>query len=116
VAEESRYDKLPTFAELEGFNELGLKLKYDEAALLPNAAYASFYLEELHRRESEQREVRSEQREKRIVKLTKAIAALTVVIALLTVVNIVYVARQSDGRPSDHHDWPRHGRAPDENR
>jgi hypothetical protein len=88
-------DDLPTFAELRGLNDEGIKGRYDHVAAGAGRkpAQASFYLEELRRRQSRRRE--------------RFMLWLTVAIAILTGANVYFVFRQSNDRPG-HHDWPRY--------
>jgi hypothetical protein len=67
-------DDLPLFEKLEGLSEQQLKGLYDDAAVARKHSYASFYLDEIRRRESGVRE-------KQMRNFTFVIAGLTVVIA-----------------------------------
>ena len=70
TADEEHADYTPTFAGLKKMKTKQLKAGYDEHARNHNATQASFYLDEIHRRESRRRE--------------RWMLFLTVVIAVLT--------------------------------
>lgn len=91
--DEIRYDHIPTFDGLKGLNLRGLRDRYDVAARASSHTPASFFLDEIHRRESRRREW--------------FMVGLTALILVLTVVNVVYVARANTGSGSRYHEWPR---------
>jgi hypothetical protein len=82
--DDTRYDYIPTFEKLGELTDDGVIARYDEAAKARSHAPASFFLDELRRRESARREQESAGREKRMVILTWVIAALTLAITAAT--------------------------------
>jgi hypothetical protein len=100
------YDYIPTLAELKSLPDVDVIRKYDIAAVARAHAPASFFPDELRRRESAVREQESAAREERMVKLTRWITAMTAAIlfasAVTVAASLVTVVNSLTGDPPQH--------------